>query len=194
MSASFGRNLACLCLASLFMTTGDSARQVVARMNQCRARSERTKTSEAIQDRSAPNVWRGLIPLRSTRADVERLLGQAKDSVDRTLIYKTPAETVHVLYSEGPCTRNGSGQWRVPADTVIHIRVYPQKTTLLEDLHVDVSKYRRKPDPNIPNWTFYLSDKDGLIIQTKLENDREEVMIVTYGPTEEDAQLRCPAN
>ena len=194
MSASFRRKLAALCLASLFVTTTGVARQVAAPVKPCPSQAERPKTSEPIQEFSAPNVWRGLTPLRSTRADVERLLGQAKDSVDQTLIYKTPAETVHVLYSEGACKTNGFGQWRVPADTVIQVRVYPQSTTLLGDLRVDVSKYRRRPDPNIPHWMFYLNDADGLTIQTKLENEREEVMIVTYGPTEKDAHLHCPTN
>jgi len=194
MSASFHRKLAALCLTSLFVTTSGAARQVAAPAKRYPAQAERPKTSEPIQKRSAPNVWRGLTPLRSTRADVEQLLGHAKDSVDQSLIYKTQAETVHVLYSEGACKRNGFGQWRVPADTVIQVRVYPQNTTLLGDLHVDVSKYRRRPDPNIPNWMFYLNDADGLMIQTKLEDEREEVMIVTYGPTEKDALLHCPTN
>lgn len=194
MSAAFHRKLAALCLASLFVTTTDAARQVARPFKPCPAQAERPKTSEPNQQSSAPTVWRGLTPLRSTRADVERLLGQAKDSVDQTLIYRTPSGTVHVLYSEGPCKRNGFGQWRVPADTVIQVRVYPENTTLLGDLHVDVSKYRRRPDPNIPHWLFYLNDADGLTIQTKLEDEREEVMIVTYGPTDKDAHLHCPTN
>ena len=140
---------------------------------------------------ASQNVWRGLTPLRSTRSEVERLLGVQKDSVGKTFIYETATETVHVSYSEGTCKESGNGRWNVPSATVLQIRVYPRETILVRDLRVDLSRYQRRPDPIIPNWAFYSNDEDGMMIQTKLEDGREQVVIMTYGPTERDAQLRC---
>lgn len=50
-----------------------------------------------------PNEWRGLVPLRSTRSDVERLLG--KPAIHPTAFenYNTETERVDVIYSPGPC-------------------------------------------------------------------------------------------
>jgi len=140
------------------------------------------------------NSWSGLTPLQSTRQEVEKLLGPAKDSVGKTFIYDTPAEKVHVWYSDGPCKASEIGQWNVPVGTVLQIRVYPKAIILLRDLQLDLRKYKRIPDPSIRNWAFYENHDDGVMVQTQLENGCEQVEIVTYEPKKEDRQLRCPTN
>ena len=139
------------------------------------------------------NAWRGLAPLQSKREEVEKLLGPASDSVGKTFIYDTQSEKVHVWYSEGACRASEIGQWNVPLGTVLQIRVYPKATILLRDLQLDMSKYRRIPDPNIPNWAFYKDQDDGVMVQTQLENGCEEVEVITYEPRKEDSELRCPS-
>jgi hypothetical protein len=140
------------------------------------------------------NTWSGLTPLQSKREEVEKLLGPARDSVGKTFIYETQAEKVHVWYSEGPCKASEIGEWNVPLGTVLQIRVYPKATILLRDLQLKMSKYKRIPDPNIPNWAFYKNQDDGVMVQTQLENGCEQVEIVTYEPKKEDSQLRCRTN
>lgn len=169
----------------------DERRQIVVGVDYWPSNADcREILKRALHDDSW-NVWRGLTPLRSSRADVERLLGVPKDSVGKTLIYETPTETVHVPYSEGACKQSAVGQWNVPAATVLQIRVYPRTTILLRDLHLDLSKYQRRADPNIPNWAFYSNNQKGMIIQTKLEDGCEQVMIITFEPTKNDIQLHC---
>src|ERR1700720_1961854 len=55
------------------------------------------------ETRGQSNAWRGLVPLRSTRADVERLLGPPMVLVAGSYSYETKEEKVRVLYSEGSC-------------------------------------------------------------------------------------------
>src|SRR5215510_11066963 len=43
--------------------------------------------------------WRGIVPLISTRSDVERLLGKPNDSG----LYELNGEAASVIYSDGPC-------------------------------------------------------------------------------------------
>ena len=45
--------------------------------------------------------WRGIIPLHSTRADIESLVG--KPSSERNDIYHTDKEFVRVDYAKGRC-------------------------------------------------------------------------------------------
>src|SRR5687768_16252810 len=52
--------------------------------------------------------WRGIIPLRSTRADVERLLGPPEPGSRG--VYRTGSERITVSYAEGPCDYG----WQVP--------------------------------------------------------------------------------
>ena len=64
--------------------------------------------------------WRDVVPLRSTRTDVERLLGKKHES-GRTSVYRTPAETVRIEYLVSPCKGSLSG-WKVPPDTNLYAR------------------------------------------------------------------------
>jgi hypothetical protein len=77
--------------------------------------------------------WRGVVPLRSTRKDVERLIGPTYDATGS--FYKTDQENVSVRYSDGPCV--GSTGWKVPLDTVLDITITPQPygKTRLSDLN-----------------------------------------------------------
>jgi hypothetical protein len=144
--------------------------------------------------RTQGNSWSGLTPLQSTRQEVEKLLGPAKDSVGKTFIYDTQAEKVHVWYSDGPCKASEIGQWNVPVGIVLQIRVYPKAIILFRDLQLDLRKYKRIPDPSIRNWAFYENHDDGVVVQTQLEKGCEQVEIVTYEPKKDDRQLRCPTN
>src|SRR5262245_2117355 len=74
--------------------------------------------------------WRALVPLHSTRANVEQLLGQPTDTLSAySVFYRTANETLIFNYANGfPC---GIGekysQWRVPEGTVEGILVTPLK-------------------------------------------------------------------
>jgi len=140
------------------------------------------------------NTWRGLTPLRSNREEVEKVLGTPKDSVGKIFIYDTETEKVHVWYSEGVCKASEMGQWNVPLGTMLQIRVYPKSTILLRDLQLDMSKYKRIPDPNIPNWAIYRDQDKGVMVQIQLENGCEQVEILTYEPKKDDSHLRCPSS
>lgn len=78
-------------------------------------------------------AWRGIVPLHSTRADVERLLGEPATSslvAKCRCFYDLGDETVTILYANGlgcaePEERDGRvGGWNLPRDTVIEIDLY----------------------------------------------------------------------
>src|SRR5437868_9386966 len=65
--------------------------------------------------------WRGIVPLHSTRADVERILGRTPN--ERTRTYYLKDCDVYVVYSrEDDCKRFPNG-WNVPPNTVIRFDV-----------------------------------------------------------------------
>ncbi len=64
------------------------------------------------------NSWKGLTPLRSTRTDVEKLLGQPKKkSYDDCCDYQIEKDSVKADYAERQCDEG----WDVPKDTLINI-------------------------------------------------------------------------
>lgn len=134
--------------------------------------------------------WRGIAPLRSTRADVERLLGSPTEPHGFT--YETSNERVTVLYSGGLCGKAGSEVWNVPRDTVTSITVQPKTKLLVSDLQLDRSKYKKVSDPLIADVVYYSNVEEGVNVETRAY---EEVVIsITYTPAAKDDYLRCPSS
>src|SRR5678815_1670750 len=92
------------------------------------------------------NGWRGIVPLHSTRSQVEQLLGPPTEQSDMySVVYKTPNETVEIDYAEGsPC---GIGEkysrWRVARNTVTSIFISPYPGSPLSRLSIDESRYKK---------------------------------------------------
>ncbi len=91
--------------------------------------------------------WRGIIPLKSTRADVERLLGKT-NQLGR---YEIQNERVTIWYSEGPCEGKHGGlakpncECLVAKDTVLKITVTLDSPVKVSKLGIDKKKCQRNP-------------------------------------------------
>ena len=129
--------------------------------------------------------WRGLAPLRSTRADVERLLGRPESEPESGSVYVTAGERVSVSYSRRPCDYG----WQVPPDTVISFFVYPKQPPKLADLKLDEKKYERRRDYHIENIYYYI-DREGGINYT-VDSAAGLVTGVEYYPPLKSKAPRC---
>jgi hypothetical protein len=140
------------------------------------------------------NCWHGITPLRSTRADVEKLLGtptpysKALYAAD----YRTKNERVSILYSTGPCDVEPSHGWNVPRGMVISIAVEPNVKPKFADLKLDERKYDKRRDPEILHVVYYTNEKDGVSIEV----DMNEGVVNTfrYSPMAKDNHLLCPSS
>jgi hypothetical protein len=135
--------------------------------------------------------WRGIVPLHSTRADVERLLGPPTEETSKySVFYRTPNETVTIRYAEGlPC---GIGekysQWRVPRNTVEGILVTLMTPVSLSQLGIDESKYKKKSGGHRPQDIYYIGEQEGESIRVFAG----EVQDIDYFPAASDDSLACP--
>src|SRR5258707_14091997 len=93
---------------------------------------------EMIDDRFKSII---VVPLHSTRTDVERSFGKPNAEYGR---YDIDNQEIEFFYSKGRCV-NG---WNVPEDTVIDIAVNPKQSPRMRDLKVDLSKFERFRDTN----------------------------------------------
>lgn len=137
------------------------------------------------------NVWRNLLPLHSTRSDVERLFGFPKTSIASDHIYKFEKEAVSFRYAEGNCSARDFG-WNVPVNTILEIRVTPLITVLLGELELNLKNYERVESAHPENLFYYTSLEDGVTIQTRLLDGCERVVGIKYGPSRKDLELACP--
>ena len=130
--------------------------------------------------------WQGIIPLRSTRADVERILGRPKQNSDRASLYSLPREIVVISYQHAPCNEEegwfGYG-WNVPVGTVIAIGVIP-RSAIAKDKFVSDRFVTRDTGGGV----VYYDDRDnGLSVETLVN----KVSLLKYEPEEKQQDLRC---
>ncbi len=142
---------------------------------------------------TAPNVWRGIVPLRSVRADVEKLLGTHTSSIGGTYIYATAENRVDVTYSDDPCKTKDSSAQATTTAVVVKVAVSPRKTLLVQNLNLDKAKYRRIPDTHPANSVQYINTSEGVIVEALSINECEEVIRIVFEPTASDRELLCGA-
>jgi hypothetical protein len=143
--------------------------------------------------------WRGIVPLHSTRADVEKLLGApVSDQLTGQCqcLYKSETENIRILYANGsPCSesqqRDGRvGGWKVSRDTVLEVTVYFKAERTLSDLKIDESKYKKETDAHLPGWVSYTNREEGI----RIEGGKRTITSISYFPIKKDDYLRYPAS
>jgi len=137
---------------------------------------------------SLSKEWRGIVPLHSTRADVERVLGAPTEP--RGSIYKTETENVSIWYADEPCKKGVSELWNVPRGTVLSITVYPQTKPSVADLQLDESKYKKVANTHLQGITYFTNDEEGI----RIETFEGKVNSIIYTPAAKDSHLRCPGS
>ncbi|MFL6257524.1 MAG: hypothetical protein ACJ74T_21165 [Pyrinomonadaceae bacterium] len=103
--------------------------------------------------------WRAIVPLQSTRADVERLLGPAADSYG--VVYELKAGNLSVEYSTGFCAGEKQQGWNVPEDVVISYLFSPKVKQRPADLRLDPKKFRKVKDEHVGG-DYYVNAEDGI--------------------------------
>jgi hypothetical protein len=126
--------------------------------------------------------WNGLVLLRSTHADVERLLGPP--GKDKRYHLKDARVSVH--YYEGTCDRRDDCRCLVPAGTVLTIFVEPEVEMSFSRLKLDKSRYKKKAIVPDASQAVYWNDDDG--ITYTVDEAHDDVIAIEYSPTEKDCR------
>lgn len=147
----------------------------------------------ALADVAQAKPWRGIVPLRSTRAQVRRLLGKPIIGGAGALdLYDVKEGRVRVMYARHPCEEGlpaDWGNWRVPHDTVVNISVQLHEAIPLKRLRIR----------NIERYKWYTDDSGASYYHDRfrgVEYQVEQGMVtaITYGPASRDRRLRCKQN
>ena len=132
--------------------------------------------------------WRGIIPLKTNRADVERLLGKPTLSSPSAVYYSLHNEIAVIHFQYGSCDDSmgkfGFG-WKVATDVVTIIGVVPKVKAGKDAFGVDEKFKVEKAEAGFE----YFSSTDGIEVETFDGN----VTLVTYSPrANEEAGRKCP--
>ena len=141
--------------------------------------------------------WRGLSPLNSTRADVERLLGPPRENFNNELIiYYLPEQVVWFEFSGNPKCQERSKfiTWDVPRETITIIRLTLKRPVPVTEVGIDLTKLTKRKGDFDRNDHFYYSNTDGFSIEVAGNRitGGEEVMGYVYEPGDNRKGLRCP--
>lgn len=126
--------------------------------------------------------WNGIVPLHSTRADVERLLGAPEGEC--RCAYHVGGDLVRVDYAVAPCKGPAHG-WNVPAGTVLQFTVTPGERPPFPGPGLDVSRLVKTSES--PAETYYTDVGRG--VRYAVQNGR--LAYVQYVPSLGDKHLRC---
>ncbi len=140
--------------------------------------------------------WRGLVPMKSVREDVRKLLGEPSVEAAAYEIYELAEETVWVEYVTYRCDVElprgcpTAPVCKLPAHTVLAIWVMPRRAVPPSELGIDLSKYEKNPDDHNSGRLFFYKDREqGFVIKVF----DGAVVAYSYQPTKEDKKLfRCP--
>lgn len=134
--------------------------------------------------------WRRVVPLRTTRAEVERRLGKPRGGY-----HELKTERAFVVYSGGRGCDGGEG-WNVPRNTVVQIIVTPKKRLRLSALRLDMKKFAKSADPEVPTHALYTDKEAGLTYEVFEGGGADDGLVLhtQYDPSAKDERLRCPAS
>jgi hypothetical protein len=132
--------------------------------------------------------WKQIVVLRSTRADVEKLLGKGKE---HAFIAHYPIEEgmLHVEYSDGRCSPGKYRGWKVAEGTVIELLYVPDNPSKFSALHLDLTKFRTvRESPDAPELITYIKDDEGIAYTVQLDGTVSEIR---HFPSSHHEKLRC---
>lgn len=127
----------------------------------------------------------GIVPLHSTRLNLERRFGRSADPCG--CVFHTPKESIIVDYALAPCKGPVHG-WNVPKGTVLAFRIRPKVPIPISEIDLDPRRFiqTHSHDENV---TVYYTDALNGIKYAVQENN---VIFIRRVPSSKDNGLRCP--
>src|ERR1043165_116625 len=117
------------------------------------------------QTLSQAKPWRGIVPLQSTRSDVERILGSPV--MDRN-VYDAPDGRAIITYSDGsPCEVGLPGLGNIPKETVVEIYLTLSQPIELSQLLSPAKHYVRMQLAHTPSISYVFDEDDGVRYSTQ---------------------------
>jgi len=134
--------------------------------------------------------WRGLLPMRSTCRDVERVLGEGACGREQAA-YDLPGESVWFNFSVDGCGGGRlSERYEVPTGTItgISVSLRGDKIVTLADLKADLARFEKKDVSDMIGVYKYVSREVGMYVQATGDG---VVGNYAYFPPSSYDNLRC---
>lgn len=133
--------------------------------------------------------WKQIAVLRSTRSDVERLLGKA-DSEGYTVAYDLEEGHLFVDYAIYDfCDERNEYGWNVPQWAVTELSYSPYRAPKFSSLKLNLKGFRKiRENPCCPEMITYISDEEGVAYTL---NPERTLHNIRYFPSSRYNYLLC---
>ena len=143
--------------------------------------------------------WRGIVPLHSTKDDVEKLLGPPPPPSDGTRIYSLDNTRsiyfldegeVYIVFADKAVPAAAGCLGKISPGTIMLIQVTPKKALQLPDLNLDEQRLKKFDPSDPPNIGFaaYVDEEEGISVRTC----NEKIHQINYFAAAKDRHL-CPS-
>jgi len=128
--------------------------------------------------------------MRSTREDVEKLVGQSKYRGDSAMYSLEDGSLDVEYYAFNFCEPGRDADWNLPQWTVIEMTYAPDNPPQFVALKLDLGKFRKVHEsPHVPDMISYVNDEEG--IDYTFEGDGTTLHSIRYSPGKRFKDLRC---
>jgi hypothetical protein len=136
--------------------------------------------------------WLRLVPLKSTREDVEKLFGQPETSFPNFAWYESSLGRFSVWYASGKCEVGIRGrQWMVPKGTMVQLHLQSRIVRPPSWFVSNIADYEKF---DFQGRIFYSSRGGSIGLQTRTRSTGSEIVeSVALEPRTDQERLLCPA-
>jgi hypothetical protein len=129
--------------------------------------------------------WQKVVPLKSTRTEVEALFGAGQRGY--AAIYQLKEGSLFIEYSSGLCRPERNGGWNVPENVVVGLSFSPRHKKRVADLKIDPKKFKRTVDQHVIGIIYFTNEEDGITYEVQ----DGKVESIEYAPPKKYEYLYC---
>lgn len=135
--------------------------------------------------------WRTIVPLVTTRNEVEAKLGAPVSGKEYISIYDTTEERISVWYGGAKTAATDDCRWDTPNETVFKFVLAPKKKVRLADMNIDLEKFDKQKALEMVHDYYYYNENEGLTITTRVADGDEILLSIERGPDAVQRKKYC---
>jgi hypothetical protein len=138
--------------------------------------------------------WQDIKALKTTKDQVEKILGSSEADQNGYYRYRTSKEFVEVNYSTAPCADDQykRGRFRVPQGTVLSYRVHLEEPVSLSSIEYKSERYKQDDSGDLKSGYLLVNNEDGVWIWVSRQKELQLVTGFEFKPNEKVIKVfRC---
>ena len=134
---------------------------------------------------------KALVPLVTTRTQLEANLGTPISGNGNIFVYETPNEKLHVWYGGGKSLGTDVCCWKLPNEMLFKFEWVPKRVVSLAEMNIDLTAFQKQKAPEMVNDYYYYNDNEGMTITTRIVEGKEVLLSIERGPNSAQRQRSC---